>query len=170
MSFGLLLSMDGHERCGRTEWCPGDGGTVAAARFQVMASVSRAVPAPRAPLRDRQVRRLTSGEPEAGPTRVFVWYLLAANNRRVAMGTATHPQSQACLDSIQLLLDGLPRAVGVLVQLAPARWEWRIRVDGADQARSGHAYPRRVRAQLACDAFVVLAVAAAAAEVQRVYR
>jgi len=52
------------------------------------------------------------------------------------------------------LQEGLSGAVGVLVQVAPARWMWRLSMAGTDCAVSGHSYARRVRAQLAYELFM----------------
>jgi hypothetical protein len=104
---------------------------------------------------------------------MFTWRFLAANNRRLAIAATTFSQAQACLDSIRQFQEELPRAVAVvlMVKEPPPRWEWRIRVDGMDQAMSHHGYPRRVRAQLACDAFLELVTALGAEpDVQVMYR
>jgi hypothetical protein len=110
-----------------------------AARFQVVTVVP---PGPR----DRSAN--------AAAARVYSWSFLTANNRRLATAATTFTQVQACLDAIRALQEGLPEAVGVLVQVAPARWMWRLSLSGTDCAMSGHAYARRVRAQLAYELFM----------------
>jgi len=104
-------------------------------------------------------------------TRLFTWHFLAANNRRLAAAARTFVHVQECLESILELQEALPRATVSLVQESPGRWMWWLRIDGKKHAVSHHSYPRRVRAQLSCDAFLALVPGTRAmGDVQVVYR
>ena len=146
-------------------------GSVAAARFQMVAMARHhEVPASRRP--QQKSMPATDGRLSTVPvSKVFTWWFLAANNRRLARAATTFSHAQACLEAIRKLQEGLPRAVVVMEKDSPTRWVWRVRVDGADQAMSHHGHPRRVRAQSACDAFLALVAAVdTEADVQVMYQ
>jgi hypothetical protein len=118
------------------------GGTLAVARFQIVAVSSR------------------------GSTGGFTWRFLSANNRNMARSVPTFIDADACLAHIRDLRAKLPNVTGTTVQNGSGKWLWRISAEELDLAMSGVRYERRLRARLACQAFVDLVATASADTVQ----
>ncbi|HEX6360852.1 hypothetical protein [Actinophytocola sp.] len=99
----------------------------------------------------------------------FTWRFLSANNRSMARSVPTFTDADACLAAIRDLRDRLPNAVGTTVRNGSGKWLWRISAEELDLATSGIRYERRLRARLACQAFVDLVATASADAVQVVW-
>jgi uncharacterized protein YegP (UPF0339 family) len=111
---------------------------VAAARFQIVSLVSRT--------------RATGAEPVPGVT----WRFLSANNRSLGRSVLVFPDVAACQVAIAMLRRNLARATAATSQHGSGQWVWRVRVAESEIAISSRLYQRRVRAKLACEAFVEL--------------
>jgi len=99
----------------------------------------------------------------------FRWRFLSANNRNMARSVPTFADPDTCLEAIRELRDKLPTVVGTTVQNGSGKWLWRISAEKLDLAMSGIRYERRLRARLACQAFVDQVATASADAVQVVW-
>ena len=112
---------------------------MASARFQIVSPVRR------------------TGAPEVEPTATgFTWRFLSANNRSLGRSVSVYPDAKSCLVAIATLRHDVARATAVTTQNRSGHWVWRVRVAESEIAMSSRLYQRRVRAKLACEAFVEL--------------
>lgn len=115
-----------------------------------------------------QIVAVTSKEGAPGAVG-FTWRFLSANNRNMARSVPTFADPDTCLEAIRELRDKLPSVVGTTVRNGTGKWLWRIRSEQLDLAMSGVRYERRLRARLACQAFVDQVATASADAVQVVW-
>jgi uncharacterized protein YegP (UPF0339 family) len=142
---------------------------MATARFQVV-SVARSarVPVPREPNTAAGSWAAELPHPRA---RGFTWRFMSANNRSLARSTLIYPDAESCLAAIRLLRDRIPDAVGETFRNGQGQWVWRVRLGEEVVVTGTRSYPRQVRAQLTCSAFLQLvAGTAVSTPVQVMYR
>jgi hypothetical protein len=82
------------------------------------------------------------------------WRLLSANNRDLGRSVSSHPDTDACIASLNALLLGLDTLEPLVRRRHSTEWRWQLCADGDPVIDGAHGYDRQIRCEQAARQFV----------------